>query len=182
LSQLSIDYERQRIRETRGIGEAPLRFYAELFVEQSPAVVWSYFADLAKWMEWSPICYGCRLKNNDRLQLDSVLEMRLRFLWVSITVPARIVQFNPPEAITWQGQKFGIDATHTYCLIPHNRGTLLCNEETISGAGFSLSKLIAAWYRRSDLGSESLKGLKRELGKLNWAQPANGRATAVAEP
>lgn len=54
-----------------------------------------------------------RLKDNDRLQLDSVLEMRLRFLWVSITVPARIVQFNPPEAITWQGQKFGIALVRT---------------------------------------------------------------------
>jgi Polyketide cyclase / dehydrase and lipid transport len=165
LSQLSIAYGRQRITQTRETGEAPLHFYAELFVDQSPAVVWSYFVDLAKWMEWSPVCYGCRLKNNDRLQLDSVLEIRLRFFGVSIMIPARIVQFNPPEAITWQGQKFGIDATHTYRFIPHNQGTLLCNEETISGTRFSLSKLIAVWYRRSDLGCESLKGLKRELGK-----------------
>jgi len=168
MSQLSSTSEREGIRKTPDTREthwAPLRFYAELYVEHSRSDVWSYFSDLAKWRRWSPICCGCRLIDNGRLQVDSVLEIRFKVVGVTIRVPARVLQFNPSESMTWQGQKFGISANHTYRFIPHNHGTLLCNDETLFGTGFPLNRLITAWYRLGKVSSESLKGLRRELGE-----------------
>jgi hypothetical protein len=82
---------------------------------------------------------------------------------ITMTVPVRIVQFDPPTSITWQGQRFGINASHTYRFTPYCEGTLLSNEEKFSGARFPLRKLIAAWYRMTNLSQESLEGIEREL-------------------
>lgn len=166
LVAVSNAYEREAMAAARESGiasAAPLRFYAELFVGHSPAEVWALFCDLANWRRWSPICSGCRLIDNGPLQIDSILEIRFKLAGITNTVPARIVQFDPPELITWQGQKFGIQATHRYRFIPRNEGTLLCNEEIFTGVGFPLNRLMSAWYRSSKLSSESLKGIKREL-------------------
>jgi hypothetical protein len=132
-------------------------------VEHSPAAVWSCFSNLARWAVWSPICRGCRLTHPGELRLGSILEIRFRVVGLILTVPARVVQFNPPESMTWQGQKFGIRASHTYRFIPHNHGTVLCNDETLFGTGFPLNRLITAWYRLGKVSSGSLKGLRREL-------------------
>jgi len=101
--------------------------------------------------------------DNGPLRRDCVLEMRLKVAGITVTVPARVMQFDPPESITWQGQGFGIHATHNYRFIPRNEGTLMCNEETFTGVGFPLSALISAWYRASKVGEASLQGIRREL-------------------
>ncbi len=142
---------------------APLRFYAELFIEHSPATVWSYFSDLATWTLWSPICRGSRLTSQGELQQGSVLEIRFELLGFTLAVPARITQFDPPASITWQAERFGIRATHSYRFLPRDEGTLLCNEETFRGVLFPVSRLMSAWYSVSKLSSESLLGIKREL-------------------
>ena len=169
MSQVWSPYERESLEETRDLRvarEAPLRFYAELFVEHSPADVWTFFSDLAKWRRWSPICRDCRLRDDrGELQRGSILEISFAVGGIHLTVPARVVQFDPPKSITWQGQKFGIQATHRYGFIPRNEGTLLCNEEVFAGVGFPLNRLMSAWYRASKLSSESLKGIKRELAR-----------------
>ena len=161
--QVSSAYIEESIRETRETNRAPLSFSAQLYVEHSPAAVWSCFSNLARWEKWSPICRGCRLTHPGELRLGSVLEIRLQVVGLILTVPARVVQFNPPESITWRGEKFGIRASHSYRFIPHNQGTMLCNHETLSGARFPFNGLITAWYRIGKVSSESLKCLEREL-------------------
>jgi ligand-binding SRPBCC domain-containing protein len=164
--QLSSTYERETIREAAESRLAPLRFYAELFVEYSPEVVWSQFSDLTKWTEWSPICRGCRINDEQtNLECGSILEVSFAIMGVTLTVPARVIRFDPPTSITWRGEKLGIKASHTYSFIPRKGGTLLCNEETFTGAGFPLNGLITAWYRMSKLSGRSLAGLRRELEK-----------------
>lgn len=163
MSQLWTTYEQESGETIRETEETSLRFYAERFVEHSPSAVWSFFSDLTKWTSWSPICRSCRLTDQGTLQPGSILEIHFRILGLTLSVPALVVQFNPPTSITWQGQKFGIHATHSYRFIPHNEGTLLCNEETFSGVGFPLSRLMSTWYRLSKLSSESLQGIEREL-------------------
>lgn len=149
---------------TRDTYRLPLSFQAELYVEHSPSEVWSYFSNLAEWRRWSPICRGCRL-NDERgeLQLGSILEISFAVMGITMTVPSRVVQLDPPNVITWQGQKFGIKATHRYRFIPQNEGTLLRNEETFTGVRLPLNLLMSAWYRASKLSEESLQGIRRGL-------------------
>lgn len=142
----------------------PLRFHAELFVEHSPAEVWSLFSDLERWTKWSPICRGCRLRGDHKeLQVGSILEISFVVAGLVLTVPATVVHFDPPTSIAWHGKKFGIRAIHSYRFLPRKQGTLLCNEETFFGAAFPLGSLLSAWYRSCKLSSESLGGIKREL-------------------
>lgn len=164
--QLSNTYEDERIQEAgecRAARGVPFDFHAELFVEHSMAEVWSCFSNLARWSAWSPICRGSRLVHPGELGLGSVLEIRLQVVGMILTVPARVVQFKPPELMTWQAEIFGISAQHTYRFIALNHGTLLCNHETLSGAPFPLDRLIRAWFLLGRISSESLKGLRAEI-------------------
>jgi len=157
----SINYERA-VREEPG---ARRRYYAELFVEHSPEEVWKFFSDFARWTTWSRVCRGCRLRDDEELQLGSVLEIRSALFGVTFTVPATVVEFEPPTRITWRGQKWGIRALHSYRFLPRNGGTLLCNEETFSEVWFPFSALMGPWYRATDFSRQSLEGIRRELAR-----------------
>jgi len=141
-----------------------IRFYAELYVEQSPATVWSYFSDLTQWSRWSPICLDCRLVEGVQLGTGSVMRIRFRVARITTVVLANLISVSSPHVITWTGAKYGLSAVHTYRFEQHGSGTLMINEERISGAPFPLSNAISRWYRTRDLSFQSLTGIKRELG------------------
>lgn len=141
-----------------------MRFYAELYVEQSPATVWSYFSDLTQWSRWSPICLECRLVAGARLETGSVLRISFRVARITTVVLANVTNLSSPHVITWTGGRFGLSAVHTYRFESYGSGTLMINEETISGAPFPISNAIRRWYKASDLSFQSLAGIKRELG------------------
>ena len=165
---LSNTYKQDAIWEIPRTDLAPLRFYAELYVKRSPDAVWSYFSNLGQWRRWSPICRGCRLDDSGgTLRLGSVLEISFAVLGVVVTVRSRVVEFDPPCIIAWHGQRWGIHATHRYCFLPQNEGTLLCNEETFTGVRFPVNRLMRTWYGASKLSEGSLHGLRNELAR-NW--------------
>ena len=141
-----------------------MRFYAELYVEQSPATVWSYFSDLTQWNRWSPICLECRLVKGVQLGTGSVMRIRFRVARITTVVHANVIRLKSPHVITWTGAKYGFNAVHTYRFESHGTGTLMINEERISGARFPISNAIRRWYKTSDLSFQSLAGIKRELG------------------
>jgi hypothetical protein len=141
-----------------------LRFYAELYAEHKPDVVWSYFSDLTQWNRWSPICLDCRLIDGAALSTGSVLRIRFRVAHIPTVALAPIVTLDAPRIITWTGAKFGLNAEHTYRFESCGTGTLMSNEEKIFGARFPLSNMIKRWYKTSDLSFQSLAGIKRELG------------------
>jgi len=141
-----------------------MRFYAELYVEQSPATVWSYFSDLTQWSRWSPVCLECRLVEGLQLGTGSVMRIRFRVAHISTVVLANVISIREPHAITWTGTKFGLSAVHSYRFESHGAGTLMINEERIFGAQFPICNAIRRWYRASDLLFQSLAGIKRELG------------------
>ena len=141
-----------------------MRFYAELYVEQSPAMVWSYFSDLTQWSRWSPICLECHLVKGVQLGTGAVMRIRFRVARITTVVLANVISIREPHAITWTGTKYGLSAVHTYRFESHGAGTLMINEERIFGAPFPISHAIRRWYRASNLSFQSLAGIKRELG------------------
>jgi uncharacterized protein YndB with AHSA1/START domain len=141
-----------------------MHFYAKLYVEQSPATVWSYFSDLTQWSRWSPICLDCRLVEGEQLEAGSVMRIRFRVASITTVVLANIISLRSPHVITWTGAKLGLSAVHTYRFESHGAGTMMINEERISGAPFPISSAIKRWYKASELSFQSLAGIKRELG------------------
>jgi uncharacterized protein YndB with AHSA1/START domain len=140
-----------------------MRFYAELYVEQSPTTVWSYFSDLTQWSRWSPICLECRVVEGVQLGTGSVMRIRFRVARITTVVRANVVSMRSPHVITWTGAKYGLKAVHTYRFESHGTGTLMINEERLFGARFPISHAIRRWYKASDLSFQSLAGIKREL-------------------
>lgn len=147
-----------------GVKTNSMRFCAELYVEQSPATVWSYFSDLTQWGRWSPICLECCLVEGLQLGAGSVMRIRFRVVHITTEVLANVISIREPHAMTWTGTKFGLSAVHTYRFESHGAGTLMINEERIFGAPFPMSNAIRRWYRASDFSFQSLAGIKRELG------------------
>jgi hypothetical protein len=176
-------YTGERLRDdydgvARTAPGAQRRYYAELFVEHAPEEVWAFFSDFSRWTTWSQVCRGCRLRDErGELQLGSVLEISSAIMGITITVPATVVAFDPPHTIMWRGQKWGIQAIHSYRFLLRNGGTLLCNEETFSGVWFPFSALMSPWYRATNFSRQSLEGLRREL-----ARGSNRRIGAVVRP
>jgi hypothetical protein len=140
-----------------------LRFYAELYVERPPSIVWSFFSDLARWNQWSPICHESRLLGDGRLEAGAFLHLRFSISSIPITVPAKLVTVRPLSVVSWQARAFGIEATHTYRFRAQETGTLITNEEIFYGVAFPFDHLVAGWFRLSRLSSRSLQGIKRVL-------------------
>jgi hypothetical protein len=156
LLELSNTYQPPTTWKSLDAQRSLLCFYAELQVEYSLADVWSYFSDLVQWNRWSPVCRACRLEG-DGLQLGSVLVLSFAILGITITVPCRVVEFDPPGLIAWQGEKFGIRATHRYRFVSFAEGTLLSNEEIFTGLSSPAKELVSAWYRASKLSEASAR-------------------------
>ncbi|HEY6231996.1 MAG TPA: SRPBCC family protein [Pyrinomonadaceae bacterium] len=175
MSQLLPTYQRENLNKQFSADacesrRTTLNFRAELFVNHSPAAVWSFFTDLSRWSQWSPICRDCRLRRDcDEVSLGSVLEITFAVMGIILTVPSTVVEFDPPRAIAWHGEKFGIHAIHTYRFVSQAGGTLLCNEETFTGTNLVSGALMSAWYRKSKLSRQSLEGIRRELKRLDGA-------------
>ncbi len=145
------------------IHSKPLRFYAELYIERPPSIVWSFFSDLAKWSQWSPICRQSRLLGKEELEAGAVLQLRFTILSIPFTVPTKLVAVHPLSVLSWQGKAFGIETLHTYRFRAQKNGTLITNEELYYGVKFPLNHLITLWYRMSRLSSRSLHGINKAL-------------------
>jgi|ERR1044071_614454 ligand-binding SRPBCC domain-containing protein len=141
----------------------PLRFYAELYVERPPSIVWSFFSDLAKWSQWSPICRQSRLLGNEQLETGAILQLSFNILSIPITVPTKLVAVHPHSVLSWQGKAFGIETKHTYRFRALKNGTLITNEELYYGVRFPFNHFITVWYKMSRLSSRSLQGIKQAL-------------------
>ncbi|HYK19360.1 MAG TPA: SRPBCC family protein [Pyrinomonadaceae bacterium] len=141
-----------------------LCFYAELYVEQSPATVWSYFSDLTRWSCWSPICLDCCLVNGAGLGPGATMRIRFQVARLPTVVLANVIGMNSPQFITWTGVKFGVSSIHTYRFESQGTGTLMINDERFFGVPYPISNAMEWWYRKTDLSLKSLQGIKRELG------------------
>ena len=161
--------ELRNLRTTVRVSSArePLRFYSELQCEQSPTEVWDYFLDFKQWPNWSPICVECRPTTSGTIIVGSVLLIRFRVLWFTISVNAPIVDYEPGRSITWTGKKFGLNAIHSYRFVANSTGTQMSNEEIIFCDSRFVRWLIKGWYRATNLSRASLEGIRREVEKQN---------------
>lgn len=149
---------------------APMRFYAETYIDAAPDIVWSFFEDVGRWPHWSPVCGSCSLIGATRLSLGAVLDTRLSIVGLTLSIRSSIVQLEPPNLITWSGSAFGLTGRHTYRFQPRGRGTYATNEEILYGVAFPLSILVRRWFHSTGLSSASLEGLKREVERSHSGQ------------
>jgi hypothetical protein len=137
-----------------------VRVYSEIYTSRPPAEVWRCLSDLTWWTKWSPICRGCRTADSGAVRVGSTLLMRLRILGLTLTIRTRVVCANPPEVIGWEFRGLGIKASHTYRLRHQGTGTLMSNEEILTGLPRLPRFLVRSWFASTDLSRRSLSGIR----------------------
>lgn len=138
-----------------------MRTRAELDVDHPPERVWSYFADVSRWPEWSPMCAEARL-DGDRLA------MKLRLAGIRLPVKSRIVARDAPHRLAWHTRWPGFGITHEYRFVARGAGTRIINEERYDGLPAPVGALVRRYYLRRQPLRASLHGLRtgveREAG------------------
>lgn len=134
-----------------------MRTRAELDVDHPPEVVWSYFADVARWPEWSPVCAEARVLGGDRLA------MTLRLAGLRLPVRSRIVAREAPRRLAWHTGWSGFGITHEYRFEPRAGGTRIINEEHFDGLPAPAGALVRRYYVRREPLRASLHALRRGL-------------------
>ena len=129
---------------------------AELDVDHPPEAVWSYFADVARWPEWSPVCAAARLD-------DDRLAMTLRLGGVRLPVRSRIVAREAPHRLAWHTRWPGFGITHEYRFVARGGGTRIVNEERFDGLPAPVAAVLRRWYERRAPLQGSLRALRRGL-------------------
>jgi len=132
---------------------------AELDVAVAPEVVWSYFADVSRWPEWSPICTEASVEG-DRLA------MKLRLAGVRLPVTSRIVAREAPHRLAWQTRWPGLRITHEYRFVRRGAGTRMINEEHFDGLALGAGALVRRYFRRRPLDASLRRlrsGVEREV-------------------
>jgi hypothetical protein len=141
-------------------GSVPVRVYSEIYTSRPPAEVWRCFSDLTWWTKWSPICRGCRTADGQAVEVGSTLVMRLKILGLTLTIRTLVVCASPPEAIGWEFRGSGVKVSHTYRLRRQGTGTLMSNEEILTGLPGLPRFLVRAWFAHTDLSRRSLSGIR----------------------
>ena len=138
-----------------------LRVASRVYVERPPAAVWALLSDVRRWAEWSPLCRDCRVAPAGPLAAGAVLNMRLRFRFLTLPARATLSCVQPNREIGWEATWLGIKARHRYSVRPDGRGSAVYNEELFEGLGPLARGLVHAWFRATNLSLESLAGIKR---------------------
>ena len=133
-----------------------MRTSAELDVDHPPEAVWSYFADVARWPEWSPVCAAARL-HGDRLA------MTLRLAGIRLPVKSRIVAREAPRRLAWHTRWPGYGITHEDRFEARRGGTRIINEERFDGLPAPVGALVRRYYVRRTPLETSLRALRGGL-------------------
>jgi hypothetical protein len=142
--------------------DADLFAHNELSVKASCAVVWQRIVEASKWPAWYPNSKDVRILESS----SGTLERDSSFSWSTfgIQVESRVDEFVPSSRIGWFGEAKGLDAYHTWFLIPASNGCHVVTEEVVKGpAAIALRNSDpAGMHKGHDVWLSTLKRISEE--------------------
>src|SRR5262245_14287707 len=132
-------------------GRVSLRVFSEIYIDRPPHALWSLFADVRQWSEWSPICRSCVVAPPGALEAGAILTMRLHFVFFAADVRVRLSCVRPDREICWEATHFGVRTQHRYTLRPQGRGSILSNDELFAGLTSPLRHIVCGWFQLTNL-------------------------------
>lgn len=100
---------------------------AERIIHASPARVWAVLTDIQRWPEWQPgVTFVSRV---------APLGVGTTFRWRAngLTIRSTLRELEPGRCMAWTGRALGMTASHVWTLQPHDEGTYVMTQESLSG-------------------------------------------------
>ncbi len=139
----------------------PLVIDESIAIAAPPEAVWRLLEDPASWKAWWPACVEARTVDRRAIRDGSVLELALRPSWMTLKFKPRVEAATPGKHLIWVGQGGGVTGRHAFYLDRRPDGTLVRQQETFSGPGVLVMRLLGQVEATRRMFRDNLKGLKR---------------------
>ena len=141
----------------------------------SPEVVWTCFADLAKWPTWFPALAEVAWVVGPPWTIGTQFHQIVRFGFPlgRVEAVATIVEISPLPYVAWEGKVAGMEAVHGYRFDPVAGGTDALSRHEFYGPPAFLARLLSLTRRVHKIYHAALGGLKAyvETGTIQLKMP-----------
>ena len=139
------------------------RYQASLHTRTATEDVFSYLSDFSNSQEWDPgVVTAERLTAGD---IGEGAEFRLvaRFLGSESALTYRIVEYDPPHAVTFHGENDAVVSHDRITFVPESGGTMIDYDAQLELKGYRklMEPLVSLAFRR--VGARALGGLSQVL-------------------
>ncbi len=130
-------------------------------IAAAPETVWRFLADPQSWTHWWPGCRAVQTKDRKTLHDGSQFDLDLHLGWLTLKFTARVEAATPQRQLIWTGRGGGLSGRHAFYLDAKPNGTFVRQQETLTGAGVLLFRLLRLDVASRRMFQGSLRGLKR---------------------
>ena len=139
-------------------------YNASLDTPRPPDEMFAYLSDFSSTQEWDPGVIEAERFGDAPVREGTEFRLLASFLGRKIPLTYRIVEYDPPSAVTFRGESSTVVSLDRITFEPSEMGTLITYDADLALKGlFKLaSPLLGVAFRR--VGARALAGLRKTLG------------------
>jgi len=135
----------------------------EIKIAAPMSIVWAVFSNVEEWDDWNTACQSCHLVEGEEMGAGACFSFVVRpFTPLPIKVTSQITSCEPGQEVVWEGERFGIQAVHTWEFREQDNMVILHSHEKYRGPLLWLARLILVPRRLHKLTKELLVSIKQE--------------------
>ncbi|HET9094043.1 MAG TPA: SRPBCC family protein [Solirubrobacteraceae bacterium] len=149
------------------------RYRATLETPRSPEEVFRYLSDFSTTREWDPGVITAERLTDGTVGMGSEFSLVARFLGRDAQLTYRVVEYDPPHAVTVLGENATVISRDRITFEPSGGGTRITYdaELTLRGVMRLADPLLGLAFR--PVGDRALEGMKRALSAERGALAAH---------
>ncbi len=140
------------------------RYKASVDTARSPAQVFAYLSDFTTATEWDPGTVQSERLGEGPIREGTEFRLVAVFLGRKTTLTYRIVEYQPPHAVTFRGENSTVISLDRITFEPSDAGTRIVYDAqlTLKGPLKLADPLLALAFNR--VGDHALAGLRNTIG------------------
>lgn len=140
------------------------RYMASVDTPRSPEEAFAYLSDFTNAAEWDPGTVQSERLGEGPLGEGAEFRLRAAFLGRKSTLTYRIIEYQPPRAVTFRGENATVVSLDRITFKPSDGGTRITYDAdlTLKGALKVAGPLLALAFKR--IGDQALDGLRETIG------------------
>ena len=153
------------------------RYQASLHTRTATEDVFSYLSDFSNSQEWDPGVVMAERLTAGEIAEGAEFRLVARFLSSESTLTYRIVEYDPPHAVTFHGENDAVISHDRITFVPESGGTTIDYDAQLELKRYRrlMEPLVAVAFRQ--VGARALSGLRQVLAEraLDSATQTTGR-------
>jgi carbon monoxide dehydrogenase subunit G len=140
------------------------RYKASVDTPRPPDEVFAYLSDFSTTAEWDPGVLEAERLGEEPVAEGSEFRLVAEFLHRKTPLTYRIVEFDPPSAVTFRGENSSVVSLDRITFEPSDGGTRITYDAdlTLKGPLKLADPLLALAFKR--VGDRALAGMRKTLG------------------